>query len=246
MAKDSYCVYKILSCPFPTDRHVNWLSGSPLNRLSWLRSSTTFLSAVLHSDSTRWILFQGGQPLTFSRNINGDDANSKSRALARLLTREVKPLLGPEPIFGQGQAEGELADQTVPALEAARHRGPKIVFLGLEEPAHTTSALPSSDFSAKVDPEKAAANIEGTPFFALDVTDVERERLEEVLRARAGAGEEMEFVEPRSAMNAFTAFDAAVFASARSIIDWNTRNQVRRVLIDTTFLVLNFIQTSSS
>lgn len=36
-----------------------------------------------------------------------------------------------------------------------------------------------------------------------------------------------EFMEPRAATTQFTAFEAAIFAEARSMVDWNARNKVR-------------------
>lgn len=220
----------IIKCAYS---HVNFLGGSPLNRLSWLRSSSPFLSAVLVSPATRWILFNGGQPLvrTFPATRKHD--------LARLTSAEVRSLLGPEPIFGQGKEPGEQhaseGDQPPSTLEAARLHGPAIVFLGLHEPEdlNAKAALPSSDFSAKTDPQQAASNIEGTPYFALDVTEVQEDDVNKILRDLEGASQEgfkLEFVEPRGATSGFTAFEAAVFASGRSMVDWNTRNNVRMLL----------------
>ena len=40
------------------------------------------------------------------------------------------------------------------------------------------------------------------------------------------AGVTFEFAEPRSATSALTMFEAAIFAVARSMIDWNVRNKV--------------------
>ena len=40
-------------------------------------------------------------------------------------------------------------------------------------------------------------------------------------------GDQIKFSEPRAAMNTVDWFDAAVFAEARSMVDWNARNKVR-------------------
>ncbi|KAI5118889.1 hypothetical protein M0805_003564 [Coniferiporia weirii] len=211
------------------ETHVNFLGGSPLNRLSWLRTSTPFLNVVLASPETRWLLFRAGEPLVRV------DAASKSHAFARLTTPDVQPLLGAYPVFGQGEQAGQtpaplsLAGEPVTGLDAARVHGPAIVFLGLHEPenAEGASALPSSEFSAKTDAEVAAANISGTPYFTLDVTDVEAEAVDDVLKsvgAAQGESATVEFMEPRAASFGFSAFEAAVFAEARSLVDWNARN----------------------
>ncbi|CDO69171.1 hypothetical protein BN946_scf185042.g73 [Trametes cinnabarina] len=206
------------------EAYVNFLGGSPLNRLSWLRTSQPFLNAVVHAPSTRWVVFKEGQPLVHSR------PNAQKQSLARLTTNDVRPLLGSEPIFSQGQHEGELAPTDVSGLDAARLRGPPVVFLGLHETdAGSSNALPSSDFSAKSSAETVIANISGTPYFSLDVSDVAEAQLDEVLKNAAVTkeGADLAFSEPRAAMGNFDAFEAALFAEARSMVDWNARNKKR-------------------
>ena len=139
------------------------------------------------------------------------------------------PLLGPVPYLGQGEKSGDIAPHSEPALEVARLRGPKIVFLGLEEPYGTPTLLPSSDFSAKKEaPEVIAERITGTPYFSLDVSDVESSALNNLLQSNelVQDGGQVRFSEPRAAMNSMNWFDAAVFAQARSMVDWNSRNKV--------------------
>lgn len=187
------------------------------------------MSAVLESPQTRWILFQAGQPLVKSTGA------PRVRTLAQLPTSDIKSLLGPTPVFGQGKEPGEgvqhLKDggDPVSTLEAARLHGPTIVFLGLHELDNNQgqSALPSSEFSAKVDPKLAASNISGSPYFALDVTSSEKQTIEGLLDTSKKNGVTLEFAEPRSATSDFSAFEAGVFAEARSMIDWNDRNKVR-------------------
>ena len=203
---------------------VNFLGGSPLNRLSWLRPSQVFVDAILRSPSTRWVLFKSGKPLVVSHKDQ-----PKFKSLARLTTADVKQLLGPEPYLSQAQNDGEIAPQGVSVLEVARLRGPKIVFLGLEEPHGTTAILPSSDFSAKKEaPEVVAERITGTPYFSLDVSDVDSSALDTVLQNNqlAKDGGRVEFSDARAVMNAMNWFDAAVFTEARSMVDWNARNKV--------------------
>ncbi|KAH9892734.1 NUDIX hydrolase domain-like protein [Cubamyces lactineus] len=203
------------------EAYVNFLSGSPLNRLSWLRTSQPFLNAIAHAPSTRWLVFKEGQPLLHTQ------PSASKQSLARLTTSDVKPLLGPEPFFAQGQQEGELAQPDVPVLEAARLRGPPIVFLGLHETdADSSNALPSSEFSAKTSAETVITNIKGTPYFSLDVSDITSAEVDKVLQAAATrGGGEFQFSEPRAALALFDAFDAALSAEARSMVDWNARNK---------------------
>jgi NAD+ diphosphatase len=206
-------------------RYTNFLGGSPLNRLSWLRTSQPFLHAILDLPSTRWLVFNAGQPLLTPR-----------RKLARLRTPHVAPLLGPAPHFGQGEHAGDVADAGAAVLEAARLRGPPIVFLGLHEGAEA-GALPSSDFSGKVlGGAEVARKVSGTPWFALDVSEAEQDAVDAMVRAASeelgegeGGGESKlcAFGEPRGAMSHMDMFEAAVSAEARSMLDWNVRNKVR-------------------
>ncbi|KAI0743970.1 NUDIX hydrolase domain-like protein [Daedaleopsis nitida] len=206
--------------------YVNFFSGSPLNRLAWLRTSQPFLNAIVHAPATRWLVFRDEQPLLHS--LPEARANPFKQTLARLTTRDVRPLLGPEPFFHQGQHEGELAPADVKGVETARLRGPPIVFLGLHESeTKFAAALPSSDFSAKSDVQSLISNVHGSAYFSLDVTDVDPAELDNVLQSSmlATEGATLLFSEPRAVMSTVDAFDAAVFADARSMIDWNARNK---------------------
>ena len=206
-------------------RHVNFLGGSPLNRLSWLRPSTSFLNAVLASKDTRWIVFQSGKPLVKLT------PGSKESVLARLPTTDVRALLGPSPVFGQGKEPGATHEASAHSLEAARLHGPPIVFLGAHEPEglDITSALPSTEFSASEDPDLLVAKLHGIPYFALDAGNSSEDELKSLVtdssEAKIGEGY-LEFVEPRSASSNFSFFEAGVFAEARSMLDWNARNRV--------------------
>ncbi|KAI0256327.1 NUDIX hydrolase domain-like protein [Lactifluus subvellereus] len=195
-----------------SETHVNFLGGSPLNRLSWLRTSSIFINALLGSPSTQWVAFQDGKPLIASR--------AKGVRLALLTTSEVEPLLGPKPYFGQGPREGEIAAVDLPILEAARFRGAPIVFLGLSE-------TQANDYGSTIPLEKLAKMLVGTPFFSIDVTEVSQADLDLLVQtSTAGTdGYTLSFAEPRGATRGMSEFDAAVFAEARSMVDWNFRNK---------------------
>ena len=159
-------------------------------------------------------------------------------ALARLSTADVRALLGPEPLFDQGQHEGEAAaGNAVKELAAARLHGPPVVFLGLHEPAEGAPALPSSEFSARGDAEAVVARLRGTPFFSLDVTDVPPASVDAALQGSQSArdGAKLEFVDGRAAMSLMSQFDSGVFSVARTLVDWTARNKVR---LSCVFLVL--------
>lgn len=200
---------------------MHYFAGSPLNRLAWLRTSPAFLSAVVRSPETRWVLFNEGKPLLST-------PPSGTAALARLSTQDVSPLLGPKPYFSQAQLPGETAPEDVKELQAARLHGPPIVFLGLHETVEGAQALPSSDFSAKQDAAAVVARIRGTPYFSLDVSDIEPANVSQVLQgSEAGrAGVKLEFVDGRAAMSLINQFDSGVFSVARTLVDWTARNKV--------------------
>ncbi|KAF7296033.1 hypothetical protein MKEN_01418300 [Mycena kentingensis (nom. inval.)] len=141
-------------------------AASPLNRLSWLRPSHAFLNAIALSKTTRWLVSNGGQQLV---SIPTSSSTTKP-AIAQLTTEQIKPWIGPEPFFGQAKEQGRTlaADEGSHYTESARHRGVRVVFLGLLDTLSTENALPTTDFT---DPETAVAKLQGTPYFAVDVAE---------------------------------------------------------------------------
>lgn len=191
-----------------------------MNRLSWLRSSQPFLNAIILSEATKWLIFKDGKVLLAS-------GPNRKTSLALFPTSDVRSLLGPEPFFAQGEKEGDVAAEGIPVLEAARIRGTPIVFLGLQE-AEGEDALPSSHFSAKADPAALVSRIKGSPYFTLDVSELEQSELDAVLQSTGLGlqGSKLEFFDARPAMRHFSYDDAALIAEARSMVDWNARNKV--------------------
>jgi NAD+ diphosphatase len=138
-----------------------------------------------------------------------------------LATSEVEPFLGSKPYFGQGPGEDGVAAVDLPILEAARFTGAPIVFLGLNE-------TQPNDYGPTTPPEQLAKTLIGTPFFSIDLTEISQTELDRLVQtSTAGTdGSTLSFAEPRGATRGMSAFDAAVFAEARSMIDWNFRNKV--------------------
>jgi NAD+ diphosphatase len=222
-------------------------AGSPLNRLSWLRSSHSFLNAVIVSPATRWLLFNAGQPLVVALP---DDPSKRS--LVYLTTDNVKPFLGSQPFFGQGKESGQLAVESsnIPhsPTEAARHRDTPIVFLGILEPPSKPWALTSSDFS---DADVATPNLEGTPYFSMDVADLELtpEQLKDILNSTSQINDGvLDWSEPRILMSSLDSFSGGLFAEARSMVDWNQRNKASLTssLLDTYYCPREKITSSDS
>ena len=150
-------------------------------------------------------------------------SRANEACLALLTTTEVAPFLGSKPYLGQGHREGEIPAVDLPILEAARFRGAPTVFLGVSEPK-------ANDYNPTIPPEELARVLVGTPFFSIDLTEVSPPELDHLVQtSTAGTdGYKLAFAEPRAAFRNLSDFDAGVVAEARSMVDWNFRNKVRR------------------
>ncbi|KAJ6631516.1 NUDIX hydrolase domain-like protein [Mycena sp. CBHHK59/15] len=194
---------------------------SPLNRLSWLRNSHTFLNAIAASPKARWLLSNAGKQLVSVPTSSSSDRPT----ITQLTTGQVKSFLGEEPYFGQGKDEsrGLTADEVTTHTESARHRGVRVVFLGILDSLSALNALPTSDFT---DPERAIANLEGTPFFAFDIgdLDLDSERVKAFMDETKDS-QILSWAEPRALMGALDNVSLALFTEARSMVDWNQRNK---------------------
>lgn len=202
---------------------IHFLGGSPLNRLGWLRSSSKFLNMAIYSLNTRWTVFQGGKPLVAKRkDPNGNNTSS----LALLSSAQLKGVLGEKLVFGQGERSGESSESATTenvdtgVLESCRLRGPPVVFLGLEE-NEGVQALPSSEFR---NPERSE-DISGVPYFSVDLLGIPDNEIVKLLEEAAEDNIALTFDEPRSAAQKFSMVEAAIFAEARSMLDWNMRNK---------------------
>ncbi|KAJ6497552.1 NUDIX hydrolase domain-like protein [Mycena sanguinolenta] len=194
--------------------------GSPLNRLSWLRPSHSFLNAIAASPKARWLVSNGGQQLV---SIPASRSSDKP-VIGQLTTEQVKSFLGSGPYFGQGQDDGRVitADEISPFTESARLRGPRIVFLGLLDPLSTQNALPTSDFT---DPESAVAKLEGIPYFALDIAELGLNT--DAFLIQDKDNQTLSWGEPRTLLMGLQLdkVSLALFNEARSMVDWNQRNK---------------------
>ncbi|KAG8754219.1 NADH pyrophosphatase, partial [Ceratobasidium sp. 428] len=171
--------------------------------------SATFVLTALQSPQTRCIVFKAGEPLVSVQTESG------LKTLAKLPTDDLRPVLGDEPFFGQGQNAGDHAPADTKSLESARLKGPNLVFLGVHE-HELDSSLPSTGFQTPT----RAEDIHGTPYFALDATDIPLDQLFSCVSAQR-----LEFVEPRSATAKWSALDAGIFSLGRTMIDWLGRRK---------------------
>ena len=211
---------------------INFLSGNPLNRASWLRSSPIILNSTAHSPHTRWLLFNAGDPLV----------RTSTGALALLSASALGPIFAwragadgrgsddafkaggvdERTVFGQvyvppderkGRHGGEFADMMTARVTPA----PVVVFLGILESSSSSSNPPAV---------QVGAGVAGVPYFALDVAGTGKEQ--DILGLKLeGEDSEIAWGPARVVSASLTREDAAIFGEAKSMLDWNARNKVR-------------------
>ncbi|SNX87953.1 related to NPY1 - NADH diphosphatase [Melanopsichium pennsylvanicum] len=234
---------------FPSFTTVNFYAGSKLNRLSWLRTSTSFLNSTIASPSTRFVLLKNNNPLCHGGE--GDNAG----LLATLSWDEVKPYIlenvklsggletdseealvfGPQ-AYGLRNGNCEGADKDF--SRATDGVGPNrlaLVFLGIDESGLNATSLPgemANDNSKDSDAANDNSPPAGVPYFALSLTykppflskndPAPMAKLLDKLEAE----NQYDFMDLRASSRAATwaQADAAIVAQAKSLIDWNERH----------------------
>ncbi|ROW17455.1 hypothetical protein VPNG_00587 [Cytospora leucostoma] len=176
---------------------ANYFAGSPLNRVGFLRGDNGFLRSAFSHPSTRVLLLNELAPLV---------DKSKHR-LAYVNYDDVKPLTGPGP-FDKPEAEliKEFNSEEVKPL---------ILLLGLDE----TNKIPGDPNEPKFEYKE----YKGRPYFAVDATPRGSggESANKVIEAVKEKG--FEFSTNQRNMN-LAAGEAAIYAQARTLFDWNFRN----------------------
>jgi len=168
---------------------TNYFSGSPLNRVSFLRGDHKFLSAAVKHPSTSFLLFRNLSPLSHD-----------STRLCHVSYKDVQPLIGDDPFVQPDEELIASYDSTVTV--------PNLVFLGLNE--QNKSGFVWSLYH-------------GSPYFALDVTckGSLSEAAMKLIQQYEDQG--LYFLEGRTHMT-LPASEAAIYAQARALLDWNARN----------------------
>ncbi|KAK5004867.1 NADH pyrophosphatase, partial [Cryomyces antarcticus] len=199
---------------------ANYFSGSPLNRVGFLRTDNVFLSAALKHPSTSFLLCNDLQPLV-----------KKKASLAYISYKDVEPLIGDPYSKNEDELVAEFNSTT--AI-------PQMIFLGLDE--RVKDALVYKDhykgapfFALDVTPkgslkeaaEKLISNLESRGLSwahgrAMDYP------------ASEGTHPLSSYISPASfhrqdRINKSNAYYpssriAAIYAEARQLLDWNARN----------------------
>ncbi|KUI65141.1 hypothetical protein VM1G_00862 [Cytospora mali] len=176
----------------------NYFAGSPLNRVGFLRGDHVFLRSAFSHPSTRFLLLNELAPL-----VNEDQ---NQRHLAWVNYDEVKHFTGPDP-FEKSE------EQMIKEFNSEEVK-PLILLLGLDE----GSKLPAP----ANDPAFQYKNYNGRPYFAVDVSPRgssagAANKIIEAVKAKGCT-----FFENQRNMG-LVASEAAMYASARSLFDWNSR-----------------------
>ncbi|KAK4501459.1 hypothetical protein PRZ48_007268 [Zasmidium cellare] len=175
---------------------ANYFSGSPLNRLAFLRADNVFLSQALKHSSTSFLLCNELQPLVQANTPPG------AGKLAYVKYEDVKPVIGENPY---AQTEKEIIEAYNSDIYI-----PQMIFLGIDEKDKN-----GLEYQGK-------NKYTGAPYFAIDVTprNSVKEACEKLIEAQKAKG--LDFSKGR--VMDVVAQDAAVYAEARQLLDWNARN----------------------
>lgn len=174
----------------------NYFAGSPLNRVGFLRSDHAFLRSAFSHPSARFVLLNDLAPLV----------DETKKRLAYVGNPEVTPFTGPDP-FEKSE------EQMIKDFNSDEFR-PLILLLGLDEANKVTASAGEPEFQYK--------EYKGRPYFAIDVTPkgAAAEGANKVLDAVKAKG--YTFYQNQRQMG-LEAGEAAIYANARSLMDWNGR-----------------------
>ncbi|KAK5120831.1 hypothetical protein LTR85_005898 [Meristemomyces frigidus] len=173
---------------------ANYFSGSPLNRVGFLRSDHKFLSEALRHPSTQFLLCNELQPLIHS---------SKPDRLGFVKHEVVQPVIGDDPYAA--------TEQDMLGQYNSTSYVPQMIFLGIDEKAKEGVSYQNKKNTYK-----------GAPYFAVDVTPRAsvKEECEKLIQGLDAKG--LGFAKGR--VMDIEAHDAAIYAEARQLLDWNARN----------------------
>ncbi|KAK3375364.1 NUDIX hydrolase domain-like protein [Podospora didyma] len=182
---------------------ANYFSGSPLNRLSFLRHDHDFLRSAFAHPSAAFLLMNNLSPLV---------QKADSTQLAFVPTSDVVSLTGPDPF---AKTEADLIKDF-----NSQDTHPVVLFLGVDD----KSQLPSHGGRSAGDEPFAYKAYKGAPYFAVDVTPTgsTADAARALLAAVEGRGFTLHDSSPRHM--SLPAGQAATYGHARALLDWNARN----------------------
>ncbi|KAK6352584.1 NADH pyrophosphatase [Orbilia blumenaviensis] len=171
----------------------NYYAGSPLNRLAFLRTNHTYLSTALQHPSTRFILLNNLDPLA-----------STPSTLAFLSYSDISDLIANP----YATSEQQLLQTFTSTVDH-----PVLIFLGIDESAAPEHSIPTPD-----------NKYTGQAYFSLDVTPYPSKSYAStatsLLLTIKSSYPTHEFKTARKDLNLGNEH-AAIYASARSLTNWN-------------------------
>ncbi|KAF5021705.1 hypothetical protein F66182_6262 [Fusarium sp. NRRL 66182] len=173
---------------------VNYYAGSRINRFSFLRADAGFLQKASVSPTARYLALNDLNPLVVD-----------NKTPAYLSFNDIQPLVGSDPF-------ALTEDEAIQSFDSAKTK-PLIVFLGMLEEGNETDLISSNEHG----------DIKGHPYFAVDITPkgAHAEKAASFLAEQEKKGLSLD-KNPRAMSQ--SADSAAMYAQARSMIDWNTRS----------------------
>ncbi|KAF4980881.1 hypothetical protein FZEAL_3203 [Fusarium zealandicum] len=173
---------------------INYYAGSRINRFSFLRADAAFLQRASVSPRARYLAVQDLNALVVDK-----------KKLAFLSFDEIKPLIGADPFR-------LTEDEAIQAFDSAQTK-PLVVFLGMLEGEGDSDHITSGEHG----------DIKGQPYFAVDLTPTgsHAELATSFLADQENKGFSVD-KNPRAMTLHPDA--AAMYAQARSMIDWNARS----------------------
>ncbi|CAK7267139.1 NADH pyrophosphatase [Sporothrix epigloea] len=186
---------------------ANYFSGSPLNRISFLRTDHKFLGAAFAHPSARFLLVDNLAPLVH---------DSKPPRLAWSTRADISSVIGSNPFKST-------EEEVIKSYNSNLEPSPIVLFLGLDE---------NEKFSVSAGTEAAEAesaftfnSFTGSPYFAVDVTPRGTGAVAEKARTLIEASKAKGFIFFGNARSmSLSAPEAAVYGQARGLFDWNARN----------------------
>ncbi|ERS95074.1 NAD(+) diphosphatase [Sporothrix schenckii 1099-18] len=185
---------------------ANYFSGSPLNRVSFLRTDHKFLRTAFAHPSARFLLIDNLAPLVH---------DTTPPRLAWSTRAEIASVVDADPFE-------KTEEEAIKAYNSEKDPLPIVLFLGIDE---KNKFAEPSDPAAAPTPEAPFSfnSFSGSPYFAVDITPRggTADKARALIEACKAKGFSF-FANPRSM--SLSAAEAAVYGQARGLFDWNARN----------------------
>ncbi|CAK7274392.1 NADH pyrophosphatase [Sporothrix epigloea] len=188
---------------------ANYFSGSPLNRVSFLRTDHKFLGAAFTHPSARFLLVDNLAPLVH---------DTKPPRLAWSTRAEIAPVIASNPFE-------KTEEEVIRSYNSDLEPQPIVLFLGLDEKDTFSSAVGVETRQTETESAFSFNSFSGSPYFAIDVTPRGNGAIAAKARAlvKASTAKGLLFYGNARSMN-LSAPEAAVYGQARGLFDWNARN----------------------